>query len=326
MNKRRELVIALGAVALVAPLGSFAQHPGKVWRIGVLDTTSTNTVYLEAFRRGLHALGYVEGENLVIEYRSADGHRERLAGLANELARAMVDVIVPRGTPASQAARNVTGVIPIVMSAVGSPVESGLVQSLSRPGGNVTGLSSISGDLSAKRVELLRETVPRVKRIGGLTNLSNPDAAIDWKQVEREGRSLGVQMQLLDVRKAEELAPSIDAASKQGVGGLVVVVFSLMQPYRELIVELAAKHRLPTIYPAREFVDAGGLTSYAVDFAELYVRAAIFVDKIFKGAKPGDLPVEQPTKYEFVVNLQAAKALGLTIPQALLLRADEVIQ
>ena len=170
------------------------------------------------------------------------------------------------------------------------------MKSLSHPGGNVTGLSSISGDLSTKRVELLRETVPGVKRIGGLTNLSNPDAAIDWKQIEREGRSLGVQVQLLDVRKAEDLAPSFDVASKQRVGALVVIGYSLMQPNRELIVELAAKHRLPTIYPGREFVDAGGLMSYAVDFAQLYFRAAGFVDKIFKGAKPGDLPVEQPTK------------------------------
>jgi putative tryptophan/tyrosine transport system substrate-binding protein len=326
MNKRRELIFVLGVSALVAPLGSFAQGQRKVWRVGVLDTTSTNAAYLEALRKGLHELGYVEGENLVIEYRSADGRTERLAELAMELVHAKADVIVPRGTLAAKAARDATEVIPIVMSAVGSPVESGLVKSLSRPGGNVTGLSSISGDLSTKRVELLRETVPRVKRIGGLTNLSNPDAAIDWKQIERQSRSVGVQVQLLDVRKAEDFAPAFDAASKQGVGALVVIGYSLAQPNRDLIVQLAARHRLPTIYPSRDFVDAGGLMSYAVDFAQLYYRAAGFVDKVFKGAKPGDLPVEQPTKFEFVVNVNTAKALGLTIPPSLLLRADEVIQ
>jgi putative ABC transport system substrate-binding protein len=327
MNKRRELVIALGASALVAPLGSFAQQQGRIWRVGVLDTsTSMNAVNLEAFRKGLHDLGYVEGKNLAIEYRSADGHLERLAELAMELVRAKVDVIVPRGTPSSQAAKNATGVIPIVMAAVGSPVESGLVKSLSHPGGNVTGLSSVSADLTAKLFEFIKETVPGLKRIGALTNLRNPDAAIAWKQAERRGQSPGVQVQLLDVRKPEDLAPSFDVATKQGVGALVVIGYSLAQPNRDLIVDLAAKHRLPTIYPAREFVDAGGLMSYGVDYAQLYYSAASFVDKIFKGAKPGDLPVEQPTKFELVVNLQAAKALGLTIPSSLLLRADEVIQ
>jgi putative ABC transport system substrate-binding protein len=212
------------------------------------------------------------------------------------------------------------------MIEVGSPVESGLVKSLSHPGGNVTGLSAVSPDLYAKRVELLRETVPGVKRIGGLTNLSNLDSAISWKQIGREGPSLGVQLQLLDVRKSEDLAPSFDAASKQGVGALVVIGYTLLQPYRKLIVELAAKHRLPTIYPAREFVDAGGLMTYSIDYPQQYYRAASFVDKIFKGAKPGDLAVEQPTKFELVINLKTAKALDITIPQSVLARADAVIQ
>jgi putative ABC transport system substrate-binding protein len=328
MNKRRELVIALGAGALVVPLGSFAQQQGRIWRVGVLDTTSTsiNAVNLGAFRKGLHELGYIEGGNLVIEYRSADARPERLAALAIELVRAKVDVIVPRGTPATQAAENATGTIPIVVAGFGSPVESGLVKSLSHPGGNVTGLSSITADLTAKRVEFIKETVPGVKRIGGLTNLSNPDSAISWKETERDGRSLGVQVQLLDVRKAEDLAPSFEAASKQGVSALVVIGYALTQPNRELIVELAARYRLPTIYPAREFVDAGGLMSYGVDYVQLYYRAASFVDKIFKGTKPADLPIEQPTKFELVINLKTAKALGLAIPQSLLLRADEVIQ
>jgi putative tryptophan/tyrosine transport system substrate-binding protein len=327
MNKRRELVIALGASALVVPLGSFAQQQGKVWRIGVLDTsTSMNATRLEAFRKGLRELGYIEGKNLVIEGRSADDRPERLGELANALVRAKVDAIVPRGTPAALAAKNATGVIPIVAIEVGAPVETGLVKSLSHPGGNITGLSSVSTDLYVKRVELIKETVPGVKRIGGLVNLSNPADAIAWKQIEREGQSLGGQLQLLEVRKSEDLAPSFDGASKQGVGALVIIGVALMQPYRELIVELAAKYRLPTIYPSREFVDVGGLMSYAIDYDQLYYRAAILLDKIFKGAKPADLPVEQPTKFELVINLKAAKALGLAISQSLLLRANEVIQ
>ena len=233
---------------------------------------------------------------------------------------------MPRGTPASLAAKNATGVIPIVAIEVGAPVETGLVKSLSHPGGNVTGLSSVSTDLYAKRVESIKATVPGVKRIGGLVNLSNPADAIAWEQIEREGQSLGSQLQLLEVRKSEDLAPSFDAANKQGVGALVVIGVALMQPYREPIVEFAAKYRLPTIYPSREFVDVGGLMSYAIDYDQLYYRAAVLLDKIFKGAKPADLPVEQPTKFELVINLKTAKALGLTVSQSLLLRADEVIQ
>jgi len=326
MNKRRELVIGLGAVALVTPLGSFAQQPGRVRRVGVLETTSTNSVFLPAFRKGLHDLGHIEGENLVIEYRSADGRLGRLAELAIELVRAKVDVIVPRGTNASLAAKDATGVIPIVVVQVGSPEESGLVKSLSHPGGNVTGLSSVSAELYEKRVELIKEAVPVVRGIGGLTNLSNPDAANSWKRIASEGPSLRVQLQLLDVRKADDLAHAFDVAGKQGVGALVVIGSSLMQPNRELIVALAAKHRLPTIYPSREFVDAGGLMSYAIDYPQLFYRAASLVDRIFKGARPADIPVEQPTKFELVINRKTAKALELSIPQSLLVRADEVIQ
>ncbi len=285
-----------------------------------------NATRLDAFCKGLRELGYIEGGNLIIEERSANDRTERLGELANALVRAKVDVIVPRGTPASLAAKNATGVIPIVAIEVGAPVETGLVKSLSHPGGNVTGLSSVSTDLYAKRVELIKATVRGVKRIGGLVNLSNPADAIAWEQIEREGQSLGSQLQLLEVRKSEDLAPSFDAANKQGVGALVVIGVALMQPYRELIVEFAAKYRLPTIYPSREFVDVGGLMSYAIDYDQLYYRAAVLLDKIFKGAKPADLPVEQPTKFELVTNLKAAKALGLTVSQSLLLRADEVIQ
>jgi len=324
---RRTFIGGVASGVLVTSLGSFAQQHGRVCRVGVLDTSSSmSAVQLEAFRKGLRELGYVEGENLVIEDRTADGRPERLAELATELVRAKVDVIVPRGTPAALAAKNATAVIPIVAIEVGAPVETGLVKSLSHPGGNVTGLSSVSADLYAKRIEFIKETVPGVKRICGLVNLSNPADAAFWKQTERLGQSLGVQVQLLEVRKSLDLAPAFDAASRQGVGALVVIGVSLLQQYRELIVELAAKHRLPTIYPSRAFVDAGGLMSYAIDYDQLYYRAASLLDKIFKGAKPGDQPVEQPTKFELVINLKTAKALGLTIPQSVLARADEVIQ
>jgi putative ABC transport system substrate-binding protein len=280
---------------------------------------------LDAFRRGLHELGYLEGQNLIIDYRSADGRPERLAQLAAELVRAKVDVIVPRGTPATQAARNATAAIPIVAT-IGSPVESGMVNSLARPGGNVTGLSTFTTALGAKRVELLKETIPGVARIGFLANLSNPDSVLVWKEAERGALALGVQAQLLDWRKSEDLAPAFDAASKQGVGAIVIVGYALAQLNLKLIVGLEAKHRLPVIYQAREFVDAGGLMSYGVSYPGLYYRAASLVDKIFRGAKPGDLPVEQPTKFELIINLKTAKALGLTIAPFLLYRADAVIE
>ena len=326
MSKRRAVIIALGVSILAAPLGSFAQPQDKVWRIGVLETTSTNSVFLASFRKGMRDLGYVEGKNLIIEYRSADGRLERLAELANELVRAQVDVIVSRATNGSLAAKNATRVIPVVAVEIGSPEESGLVKSLAHPGENVTGLSSVSAELYEKRFEILQETVMGVKRIGGLTNLSNPDAANAWKRIVSEGPSLGVQLQLLDVRSSADLAQSFDVAAKQGVGALVVIGYSLMQPDRELIVALATKHRMPTMYPGREFVDAGGLMSYAVDYPALFYRAASLVDRILKGAAPADVPVEQPTKFELVINLKCAKALGLTIPLSVLLRADDLIQ
>jgi putative tryptophan/tyrosine transport system substrate-binding protein len=326
MNKLRISLVTLSASVLLVPISSLTQPQGRVWRVGVLETTSTNAAFIPAFRNGMHDLGYIEGENLVIEYRSADGRLERLAELANQLVRTKVDVIVARATNASLAAKNATAAIPIVAIDVGSPEESGLVKSLSHPGGNVTGLSSVSPELYEKRVEFIKGTVPGVKRIGALTNLSNPDAANSWKRIAMDSQSLGLQLHLLDVRKADDLAKAFDTASKQGVGALVVIGYSLMQPNRELLVALAATYRLPTIYPGREFVDAGGLMSYALDFPRLSYRAAGFVDRIFRGAKPADMPVEQPTKFELVINLRTAKTLGITVPQTLLLRADEVIQ
>ena len=313
---------------LATPLASLAQQKGKIWRIGVLETISPalNAANFNAFRQGLRELGYVEGQNVVIEYRSADGRQERFPDLATELVRLKVDLIVTRGAPASLAAKNATGSIPVVISATADPVGSGIVASLARPGGNVTGLSAYNVELYAKRVELLRELVPSLARIAGLFNMSNPVVPSQWKEVERGARSLGVQVQLLDVRNPEDLGRAFDAATRQRADALVVAVDALTQSNRQLIVDLAAKHRLPAIYGSDEFVYAGGLITYTVSFSHLYYRAATYVDKILKGAKPGDLPVEQPTKFELVINMKTAKALGVTIPQSILVRADRVIE
>jgi putative tryptophan/tyrosine transport system substrate-binding protein len=328
VKMRRRLLIALAASALAVPFVSVAQSQGRTWRIGMLETVSTelNGANLDAFRKGLLELGYVEGRNLIIEYRSADGRSERFAALATELVGLKVDLIVTRGTPAAVAAKNATRTIPVVMANAGDPVDSGLVTSLARPGGNVTGLSSLTVPLEAKRFGLLRELVPGITRIAALYNMSSPANPPQWKEIETAARSLSIQPQLLDVRRPEDLAPAFDAATRQRADGLIVGQEGLFQANRKLIAELAAKHRLPAIYRSMEFIEAGGLMAYGPSYPDLYRRAATYVDKILKGAKPGDLPVEQPTKFELIINLKTAKALGLTIPQSLLLRADEVIQ
>jgi putative ABC transport system substrate-binding protein len=328
MIARRTLLIVFSLVVLPPAWLSWAQAPGKVWRVGMLELQSMamNAVNLDAFRRGMRELGYVEGKHLLIEYRSADGRPERFVELANEVARMKVDVIVTRGTPAAQAAKNATGIIPIVATAIGDPVRTGLVKSLARPGGNVTGLESFAVELGPKRVELLSETLPGIARIGVLANMSNAVVPAAWKEIETTAKTLGVETQLLDVRKPEDLGPAFDAATRQLAGALVVVIDGLTLGNRKTIVELAAKHRLPAMYAGKDFVDAGGLMSYGVSYSQLYFRAATYVDKILKGAKPADLPIEQPTKFELIINLKTAKALGLTIPQSVLGRADEIIQ
>ncbi|HWO90977.1 MAG TPA: ABC transporter substrate-binding protein [Methylomirabilota bacterium] len=327
MTTRRVFLGTLASGLLAAPLVE-AQQTGKVYRIGMLETTSPalNAANLDAFRRGLRELGYVEGQNFTIEYRSADGRSERFPDLAAELVRLKVDVILTRGTPAVMAAKNATATIPVVMAASGDPVLSGVVSSLARPGGNVTGLSAIVVQIVGKRLELIREVVPGVSRVAALFNMSNPNDALQWKETESAGPSLRVQVQLLDVRKPGDLAGAFDAAVKQRAGALVVGLDALTWANHRPIVDLAAKHRLPAMYGGREFVDAGGLIAYGVSYPHLYHRAATYVDKILKGAKPADLPVEQPTRLELVINLKTAKALGLAIPPSLVQRADEVIQ
>jgi len=313
---------------VLAPLAAEGQQAGKIYRIGMLETTSMalNAANLDAFRQGLRELGYVEGRNFMIEYRSADGRRERFPELATELVRLKVDVILTRGTPAVMAAKNATGTIPVVMAASGDPLLSGVVAGLARPGGNVTGLSAIVVEVTGKRLQLLREVVPGVSRIAVLLDMGNPNNALQWKETEIAAPSLGVQPQLLDVRKPGDFGGAFDAAIRQRAGAMVVGIDALTQANHRSIIDLAAKHRLPAIYASREFVDAGGLVAYGVSYSHLYHRAASFVDKILKGAKPADLPVEQPTKFELVVNLKTARALGLTIPPTVLLQADHVIE
>ena len=315
-------------IAMVTGAGQLAaaQQPKQVPRIGHLGANfpTTNPARIEAFRRGLRELGYVEGKSFVIEYRSADGRDERFPDLATELVRLKVDLILTRGTPAALAAKNATGTIPVVMTGIGDPVGQGVVASLARPGANVTGLSATTTEIYAKRVELLRELVPGAARIAAIFNMSNPSIPPQWKEVERGARSLGIQPQLLDVRKPDDLGRAFDTATRHRADALVVGLDTLTQANYRLIVELAAKHRLPAIYASTEF--AGALITYGVNYPDLYRRAASFADRIFKGAKPADIPVEQPTRYELVINMKTAEAIGVTIAPSLLLRADRVIQ
>ncbi|MGA6963122.1 MAG: ABC transporter substrate-binding protein [Xanthobacteraceae bacterium] len=323
--KRREFITLLGGATAAWPLVALAQ---SAYRIGVLDTTSAalNAANFDALRQGLRQHGYIEGQNLVIEYRSADGRAERFPDLAAELVRLNVDLIVTRGTPAIFAAKNATKTIPVVMAASGDPLGAGVVAGLARPGGNVTGLSAFVTELQAKRLELLREMVPRIDRIAALLNMSSPAEPPQWEETKAAARTLAIEPQLLDVRKPEDLGRAFETAIRQRADALVVGINVLTQANRRPIADLATKHRLPAIYASREFVDAGGLVALGVSYPDLYRRAATYVDKILKGAKPADLPIEQPTKFELIINLKTAKALGLEVPPMLLTRADEVIE
>src|SRR6266700_3978818 len=323
--KRREFIGLVGG-AVAWPIGAGAQQTGKVFRIGILEAVpaAQNAANLDALRKGLRELGYVEGRNLIIEYRSADGRAERFPELASELVRLKVDLIVSRGTPAARAAKDATATIPVVMATMGDP--RAMVASFARPGGNITGVTTFSTELTAKRIELLKELVPNLSRVALLHNMGNPAAPPEWDETKTAARSLGLQAELLDVRSDGDLGRAFERAVRQHVDALVIGADGLTQTHQQTIVDSVARNRLPAVYPARDFVEAGGLIAYAVNYPDLYFRFASFADKIFKGAKPGELPVEQPTKFQLVINLRAAKALGLTIPQSLLLRADEVIQ
>jgi putative ABC transport system substrate-binding protein len=281
---------------------------------------------LDALRQGLRQLGYVENENYRLEYRSADGDAGRFPILANELVRLGVDLIVTRGTPAARAAKNATETIPIVMAAVGEPLGVGVVESLARPGGNVTGLSAFVTELAGKRVELVKELRPGASTVALLHNMANPVVPQQWEQTRKAAQSLGIEAILLDIRTSDDIPLAFEKAKAGQVDTLLVGIDGLIQRNGQLIVQLAAKQHLAAIYPSREFTEFGGLIAYGVSYADLYFRSATFIDKIFRGAKAGDLAIEQPTKFELIINLETAKALGVSVPSALLARADEVIE
>jgi putative tryptophan/tyrosine transport system substrate-binding protein len=324
--RRRQFIILVGAAALASPLGAHAQDVGKFYRIGILETipATRNTANLDALRKGLHDLGYVEGRNLGIEYRSADGRPERFPDLASELVHLQLDLIVTRGTPATMAVKNATGTIPVVMATMGAP--GAIVASFAHPGANITGVITFSTELTAKRIEILKELVPSLSRVALLHNMGNPAVPPEWEETNTAARSLGLQAELLDIRSQSDLGRAFELAVRHRVDALVIGADGLIQTHQQTILDLAARNRLPAVYPAREFVEAGGLIAYAVNYLDLYFQLARFADKIFKGAKPGELPVEQPTKFELVINAKTAKTLGLKIPPTLLVRADEVIE
>jgi putative ABC transport system substrate-binding protein len=323
---RRTFIGSVAGGLFAAPLAARAQPAGKVYRIGILEAIPAvqNAANLDALRKGLRDLGYVEGRNLIIEYRSADGRAERFPDLASELVRLKVDLIVTRGTPAARAAKDATATIPVVMATMGDP--RAMVASFARPGGNITGVTTFSTELTAKRIQLLKELVPNLSRVALLHNMGNPAAPPEWEETKTAARALGLQAELLDVRSQGDLDRAFELAVRRHVDALLIGADGLTQLHQQMIVDLVARNRLPAAYPAREFVEAGGLIGYAVNYPDLYFRFASFVDKILKGAKPGELPVEQPTKFELVINLKTAKSLGVTVPQSVLLRADEVIQ
>src|SRR3954451_21758734 len=326
-RRRFVSLISATSIAALAAVGAYAQT-GRTYRIGVLETVSAdrNRDNLGALLRGLRERGYVEGQNLRIEYRSADGRAERFLDLATGLVHLPVDLIVTRGTPAAKAAKAATEMIPIVMAAIAEPLGIGVGASLARRGGNVTGLSAFATESAGKRVELLKEARPSIARVGFLQNMGNPASPPQWEANQAAAKALGLSAELFDVRSTNDIANAFARIANDRFDALSVGIDALTQANAEMIVELAAAHKLLTAYPAREFVDAGGLLSYGPSYPDLYYRAASLIDKIFKGAKPGDLPVEQPTKLEVVINLKTAKTLGLEIPPNLLTRADEVIE
>jgi putative ABC transport system substrate-binding protein len=318
-------ILPLALAALAGPLAAAAQQsPGKIARIGLLGDVPS---FLdEAFRQGLRELGYVDGQNIAIEHRAPDWKYERLPALAAELVRLKVDVIVAASPPATEAARQATRTIPIVFTVVGDPVAEGFVASLARPGGNLTGLATISTDLVGKQLEMIKAVAQKISRVAILLNPDQQGHRLGVRQAEGAARALGLQLQILEARTPAEIERAFTAMTSQRAGGLLVLRDAVFRAKRAQIVALAAKNRLPAVYGLREEAEAGGLMAYGASVPENFRRAATYVDKILKGARPADLPVEQPTKFELVINLKTAKALGLTIPPLLLGQADQVIQ
>jgi putative ABC transport system substrate-binding protein len=326
---RKSLVLLL-IIAMLVSCGAMAdaQQPGKVPRIGVLapPTPSFFSIRFEAFRQGLRELGYLEGKNISIEYRYAEGKLDRLPQLAAELVHLKVNVILTAGESGALAAKNATSTIPVVFAVTEDAVESGLVSSLARPGGNVTGLTVLSAELGGKRLELLKESFPKVARVAFLWPSGGPRGNVPFTEMEAAAKAFGLKLQSLPVRGLDDFQPAFEAAKREGAQALITTPSPVINTQLDRIMDFAAKNRLPAMYAAPEFVDAGGLMYYGPNYLDLFRRAAIYVDKIFKGAKPADLPVEQPTKFELFINLKTAKQIGLTIPQSVLYRADKVIK
>jgi len=326
MDRRAFLAVVAAGGVIAMPAVARAQQAGKVHRIGFLSLQSGLTSTTDAFPQGLGELGYVEGRNLIIEYRWAAQKEERLPELAAELVRLKVEVIVTAADPTIEAARRATSTIPIVMAAVADPVGSGLVTSLARPGGNVTGLTALSTELAGKRLQLVREVVPKATRVAVLAYHGTSATRLFLEQMRAAAQQMGVQLVVQEVNEAGGLPGAFTTMQRERAQALIVQVTPFSADNAKRIVELAAQHRLPAMYDVRSFVDAGGLVSYGPSLPEMFHRAAFYVDRILKGAKPADLPIEQPTKFELVINMKAAKALALVIPPAILGRADEVIQ
>ena len=324
--KRKITVLTICAMLLALGVSAQAQQPTKIPRIGILAPDSSAfpaSARYDSFRQGLRELGYIEGKNIFIEIRYAEGKQDRLSDIANELVKLKVDVIVTATRPGARAAKNATKTIPIVFAAVGDPVRAGLVSSLARPGGNITGLSILETELFGKRLELLKETFPKITRVAYFRE-SQGTGSVEIQAAA--ARALGLQLQSLEVRSAKDFDGAFEAVLKERAQALTTAASPVISTNQQRIVAFAAKNRLPALYPYREVIEAGGLMFYGVSFSDLFRRAATYVDKILKGAKPADLPVEQPTKFEFVINLITAKQIGLTIPPNVLVRADKVVK
>ncbi len=326
MNHRRKLIVALGAATLAAPFSPLAQQQGKVWRIGILrenEASFPDSAY-EAFRMGMRDLGYAENRDYILERRSARNERLLLAVVAAELVALKVDLILPTGTPSAEAARNATREIPILIASVGDPVGSGLVESLGRPGGNVTGLTTMTAELYGKRLDLLHQVSPGMRRVGFLYNPDNAIDIIALREFESACKKLQITSTLAEVR--EEVATAFKTLLRDKAHGFVVSQSSTTAALRDNIIEFAAQNRLPVAYPLSSYVESGGLISYGVNNAEQWRRIAVYADKIFKGAKPGDLPIEKPIKFELVLNMKTAKALGIKIPDSIRAQATRQIE
>jgi putative ABC transport system substrate-binding protein len=327
-TRNPKFLVLVGALLFVLSGSADAQQPAKIPRIGFLSSLSPAVVSdrMEAFRQGLRELGYAEGKNIVIEYRYAEGKTERLPELAAELVRLKVDVIITGGPSVNRFAKEATHTIPIVLAFDNDPVGNGFAASLARPGANITGLSTLAPEISGKQLELLREIVPKLYRVAVLGNATQPGYPQARREINLAADSFGVKLQYVEIQNPYEIEPAFRAASKGRADAVLVIASQVVTSHAKQFAEMAAKSRLPAIYWSSEFVDAGGLMSYSVSITDLFRRAATYVDKVLKGAKPADLPVEQPTTFELVTNLKTAKQIGLTIPANLLLRADKVIK